>query len=485
MIARLGISLTVGAFITTFIIRSLSVEEYGIYNVLYSLIGYVSVVASFGIPEVFRRFIPEALKKKEYAVIKGLVVRGFKLRMLLSAVTVGIILFLHGPVGHMLKLENFLDYFSIFAFSIVLALEAGLMTTVLHSLFLHKYSVIASTVYTLFRGGCAFVLLKLGWGIHGVLWAEVASWGFWTLLQWYFYLRKFAARHPSTEKAKLPLRRYVRYGGLSALNELAATPLGVSTDFFIITAFLGPGAVALYAFADRVIKLFLNCMPHLLLVDVIRPAFFTKYAESGSKQHLADMFNLLLKISAFTVFPFVAGMVVLGERMITIVFKPEYLPARYILWTLALFTAINIFFQPTGLVLKSLEQVQVLFYSKFFALYNLVAVLLVVQRFGVMGVVLVSCSAIWMKNVFLFCCMKRHVQFGVDWRGLTRIALNASVMALVILPLRSHVSNFAQLAMLALLGMGVYLLASWVNKGFNPGERGWINRAMPRPVFVF
>lgn len=485
MVARLGISLTVGALITTFIIRSLSVEDYGVYTVLYSMIGYVSVIASFGIPEVFRRFIPEALQKKDYSLIKRLVFHGIKLRLLLSIVTVGVILLLNGPIGRLLKLDDFLNYFYIFAFSIILALEAGLMTNVLHSLFLHKYSVIASTVYILFRGVFVFALLKFGWGIRGLLVAEVAAWALWTALQWFFYYARFSRIHPTEEKTPLPLRRYFRYGGLSSLNELGSTVLGVSTDFFIITFFLGPGAVALYAFASRVIQMFVSCLPHVVLIDVIRPTFFTKYAESGNKQHLSDMFNLLVKIGAFCVFPLTTGMLVLGDKMIAIVFKPDYLPAEHILWIIILFTAINIFANPTGLVLQALEQVQINLYSKVFAVYNLVVEIIVIQHFGVMGVVLVTCSAGLMKNMFCYYYAKKYGSLSTNWNGLFKIAVNAVIMASVLWFLRPLVNSLFSLAIVATAGVLVFMLVSLANKAFSAQERDWINRIAPKSVFAF
>lgn len=485
MFARLGISLTVGAFVTIYIIRSLTIEHYGVYAVLYSLIGYVSVIGSFGIPSVFQRFIPEVLQQKEYSLLKRLVFRGLILRILLSVTMVCVILLFHGPIGRLLKIEGFVGYFSIFAWGIVLSLEASLLTSVLHSLFLHKYSVIASTLYTVFRGGCVFLLLQLGCGIRGVLWAEVAAWGLWAFLQCFFFYLKFVRLHPTGEKTPLPLYRYLRYGGLSSLNKLGSSVLGVSTDFFVITAFLGPGAVALYAFADRVIKIFVRCMPHIVLIDVIRPTFFTKYAESGNKQNLIEMFNLLVKIGAFCVFPLVVGIFVLSDKMITIVFKQDYLAAKPILWVLTVFTAINIFAGPMSLVLQAIEQVQINLYSKIFAFYNLVVELLVIQWFGVMGVVLVTCSAILMKNLFCYYFTKKYIGVYIDWRGLYTISANASLMALALWFLRSIVTDSYSLATVAVAGLIVFLLASWFNKAFSSQERDWINRIMSRPSFVF
>ncbi len=486
MIARFGISLTVGAFVTTFIIRSLSVKDYGIYTVLYSMIHYVSVIGSFGIPEVFRRFIPEAMQKKDYSLLRRLVLRGLILRVLLSVLTVGLMLLLHGPIGRLLKLENFLNYFSIFAFGIVLSLEAGLMTNVLHSLFLHKYSVIASTLHTIFRGASIYVLLKLDWGIQGILWAEVASWGMWTLLQVFFYYSKFLKRQPKTgTKTPFPMCRFFRYGGLSSLNELGSSVLSVSTDFFVITAFLGPAAVALYAFANRVIQIFANCMPHVMLIDVIRPTFFAKYAESGDKKHLAGMFNLLVKLSAFFVFPLAGGMYVLGGKMIAVVFKPEYMAAKPILWIMITLSAIGIFIHPTGLVLQAIEKVQIILYSKIFAVFNLIVELMVIRRFGVMSVVVVTCSAVLMKNVFCYYHMKRCTGIGVQWRALSIIGFNSGVMSLFLWALRPLVDSVFTLAMVSAGGIICYLFASFANKAFTAAERGSLNGVARYPVFVF
>ena len=483
MVVRLGISLTAGAFVTTFIIRTLSVKDYGVYNVLYCLIGYVSMIGSFGIPSVFGRFIPEALQKKEYSLLRALILRGLILRVLLSTAIVGIILLLHGPIGHLLKLDGFLDYFCIMAFGIVMSLEASLLTNVLHSLFLHKYSVIASTINTIFRGTCVFVLLKLGWGIPGVLWAEVASWTIWTFIQLFFYYLKFLRLHPDkANKSALPLRRYFRYGSLAIFNKVGGTILGTSTDFFIITAFLGPGAVALYAFADRVIKIFGNFLPHVVLLDVITPSFMVKYSEKGNKQVLNDMFNLLVKVAAFSVFPFAAGMLLLGDKMILIIFKPDYLAAEPIIWILVGCLVVNIIVRPANLVLQALEKIEVNLYSKIFAVYNLIVELAVIQCFGVMGVALVTASASLMNGLFLYYFAKKYGSLSLDWRGLSVIAVNTVVMAAAIWPLRSFATGSASLALVAIGGIATYLLLSWVHKAFNSQESKLFTRCFPGSI---
>jgi O-antigen/teichoic acid export membrane protein len=226
-------------------------------------------------------------------------------------------------------------------------------------------------------------------------------------------------------------------------------------------------------------------MPQYLLFDVIRPSFFTKYAASGNVRHLADMFNFLLKIGAFCVFPLAAGMFVLGDKMVSIIFKADYLPGLPILWVLVTFAAINIVAPPTGLVLQAIERVEINLYSKIFAVYNLIAELIVVQWFGVMGVVLVTCSAVLMKNMFSYYFVRKYTAMSVDWRSLCVIATNAFIMAMVLWPLRAFVVDFLSLSLVSCLGILIYSLSAWLNKAFSSRERDWINRIVPHPVFVF
>ena len=485
MIVRLAVTLTASVFITIIIVRGLSVEDYGIYTLLYSLISYVSVIASFGLPATLQRFIPEALQQKNYQQLRQLVIRAMLICIFFTSITIALAFVFNGPIGRLLRVEGWIKYFSVFGWGIIIYLEAALMTSVLHSLFLHKYSVIANTLYTIFRGICVFAFLQLGWTIQGVLWAEVTAWSLWLLLLLFFYYMKFVRLHPGMAEEKLPLRRYFRYGGLSSISELGGAIAGVATDFFVITAFLGPGAIAFYAFADRIVKMITNNLPHIFLIDVIRPSFFTKYAQSGDKKHLDDMFNLLVKLGAFSIFPLVGGIFLLGDKMITIVFKPEYLPAENFLWIIVVSTALTVYSTPTWLVLQATEQIQITLYSKIFAIYNLVAEIFVIRRFGVMGVLLVSFSAIIMRDLFCYYFAKKYTGISLDWRGLFTITINSTFMSLTLLILRPLANDIYTLIIVALVGISVYFLAAWLNKAFTSQEREWINKITPKPIFVF
>jgi O-antigen/teichoic acid export membrane protein len=244
-------------------------------------------------------------------------------------------------------------------------------------------------------------------------------------------------------------------------------------------------AVGVYGFCDRIVKMFLHCLPHVVLRDVVRPAFFAKYAETGEARHLQDMFNFLLKSGVFFLLPLAMAIWILGDKLILYVFGPKYSEAYWPLCVVVGFTALNAFAEPTGLVLQALEKVHIQFYSKVFAVYNLVGDLLVAKPFGVLGVALVTSSAVLFKNLFCLYYSKRYSGIRVEWRGLATIAVNTLAMGLVLLSIRRYVLGLGTLILALGMAGVVYLTAAILNRSFTSDERRLVNRVLPRPAFVF
>ena len=62
----------VGIAVTIFLVRVLSEHDYGVYNLLYSLIALIGVVFSFGIGNTLQRYIPEYYSKGEFRIANNL-----------------------------------------------------------------------------------------------------------------------------------------------------------------------------------------------------------------------------------------------------------------------------------------------------------------------------------------------------------------------------------------------------------------------------
>ncbi len=475
----------VNFLVTIYIIRRLSVGDYGIYNILLTVMVYTALFSSLGLPSIFQRFIPEFYQRREWFKLKKLVVQGLFWRLLLAVILIFSIISFSNQVGGLLKIEGYLDYFMIFSLGIIFFLEAGLLTIALASLFLHKYFAISQVTYTIIRAGVLYYFLESEWGLYGVLLAEVIGYALQFILLSYFYYIKFSRNYPTNEDLDFPLRRFLRFGGFSYFNEIGSKVLDVDTDFFIISAFLGPNMVGLYAFANRIITLLIHWMPHNLFIDVIRPAFFAKYSQSNNARELQKMFRLLTKFIAFIWLPLVAGVFVLGDNLIIYVFDPKYLGALKILWIVAAFSALNSFAVPLGLVVQAVERVEINLYSKIFSIYNLIGDLLVVKPFGIVGVAVITSTAVLFKNIFIYIFAQKYVRLRVEFKCLSIITINTLVMAFFLYIFRGLIVDVYSFFLVGLVGGLIYLIASYFNKAFLEEERRIVNKLLPKPVFVF
>ncbi|MHA1386670.1 MAG: lipopolysaccharide biosynthesis protein, partial [Candidatus Helarchaeota archaeon] len=365
------------------------------------------------------------------------------------------------------------------------SLEANLLNIVLTSLFLHKYFVIYNSIYVFIRTIILFLLLKLGFGLNGLLLGEVICYGLLMIMFFFLYKRWAQFNKGNNNDEVFPLKRVARYGGFSFFNEVGAQILSVSTDFFIISIFLGPLAVGIYAFANRIMQMLSIWMPHNLLREVIRPAFFIRYTQEKSVKTLERMFNLLTKFSAFFLFPLMVGIFILGDKLIIYIFDPKYISSLKVLWIVALFNAINCFMFPVGLILQSIEKVQINLFSKIFALYNIIGDLLVINNSGVIGIALVTATAVLFKNLFCLLFAHKYTGLAVDFKNIGVIGLNSLLMGILLYPFRKIIVNIISFILVIVIGAIIYLIFAYFNKAFSENERKLLNKILPKAVFVF
>jgi len=352
-------------------------------------------------------------------------------------------------------------------------------------MFLHKYFATAQVAYLFFRFCIIFYLLNAGHELRGLILGEVLSYALLFLLQSYGYRRGFSRNIKTAGKIEINTKRLVRYGGFSYFNEMGAKILDVSSDLIIISAFLGPASAGIYALANRVMSLISRMMPHRIFREVIRPAFFTKYIRDNNRKELENMVNMLTKFIAFFFIPVMVAVWVLGEKIIIHIFDPKYINSLNILWIAAAFTALNSVQFPLGMVTQAIERPEINLYSKVFSIYNIIADILVIKYFGIVGVAVVTGSAILFKNIFIYRYTQRYVSFSIDLKPLGRIILNALVMGVLLMGLKGFAVNILSLIVVSLIGGISYLLISFLNKSFSVKERETINRILPRPVFLF
>jgi len=470
--------------IAIYIIKKLSIVEYGVYNLLYALITYLALFSSVGLLNVLQRYIPEYSTKQQYSSIKKLFNYSLAIRLVLAVFFIAILLAFSNPINHLFKVENLHEYIGYFALGMVIFLEIQVVEATLSSLLLNKSIMFSYILATLVRAAMTYFFLEKDLGLKGLLYAETFYYGTILCVQFIFYNIHFASKY-SASPEKLPLRRLFRYSGFSYFDEIGWTILDVKTDFFIISTFLGPTMVGLYGFANQFVESISKVMPFKIFRPLIRSIFFFKFTENNKTSQLNRHFNFLVKLIAFISFPIFMAVMVIGEKIIIFIFDPKYLPALPLLWIFTGFMLIISFQFPLQLVVQAVEKVEITFYSKIFSIYNLIGDILIIQVFGIIGVALVTCSARLFQFIFVWHFIRKHVALKFDIQALAKIFMNALVMTLVLFMFNRLVTDIVTLILLVIGGSVIYLGLSFFNKSFFDEERAIVNKLLPRPLFVF
>lgn len=171
-------------------------------------------------------------------------------------------------------------------------------------------------------GGIVGIFMALtGWGV----WSYVGHWVAligtnailaWTVVDW----------RPGLRTTRAHMIRAGAFGG-KVLTLRAAEVSAVQLPIFLIGATLGPLATGLYGIAWRLVEplSFLISTP---LRMVSQPAF-AEINRGGGRS--GDLLLDIARMSGLAAFPFFAGLAVLAEPILGVVFGPEWLPAAPVL----------------------------------------------------------------------------------------------------------------------------------------------------------
>ena len=465
------------------IARWLPVEEYGIYNLLFSLMGYIAVFSAFGVTNIFQRFIPAANQKKKIGLIKNLVFKGLVLRLILSSIAVFLIILFSDQVGKLLKVEEWYGYFSYFGIGIVFFLEISLLSVALQGVFLHKYSSLANIICVVLRTtGICWVLLTSK-GLRGVLWIEVITWVLNFTILLFFYNRKFLEQHKNVVLSPLPVKRFAIYGGYSFFSEIGFALFSSSTDLLIISMFLGPVSAGMYGLCDRVIKLFQRILPNSVLKEMIVPVFFSRYAQNNNLRELNRMFNFLVKINLFFALPFALYIFVLGDKIIPLIFGNKFNDSYLTMCVVVGFFVMNAIQDPTENTLRAIEKVNIVFWAQMFAVLNLIGDLLVVKSFGIIGVACVTSIAVFLKNLFCFYHARKNAHLALESKAIITIIMNSLVLFLFIYFAQNFITGVLSLILVFFFGALLYLSVNYFNSFFNSEEKQFLSAVVPIKIW--
>ncbi|MGH2497417.1 MAG: polysaccharide biosynthesis C-terminal domain-containing protein [Ktedonobacteraceae bacterium] len=204
--------------------RKVSVEQYGVYAIAATAYNTIAYIVAFGFEDATNTYVPRVLAEHGQASAAHLIRRMFALRIVILAVSLGIMLFAlplvavifaaiplptFEGIAQQLRSPALLSHIAPIAFWVLGNGITSLLIAVYASIMRMRIVFIVGSLAQLFLLALSFVTLRLGWGIDSVLWlqaiATLLSASAFAIWQWPLIFTRGAVY-------KQPLRPVLRLG---------------------------------------------------------------------------------------------------------------------------------------------------------------------------------------------------------------------------------------------------------------------------------
>jgi O-antigen/teichoic acid export membrane protein len=406
-------------------VRGMSEESFGVYNLLYSFIPVVSTVASLGLEQILRRYQPEYLRAGNKVAAAWLTRTIASARFGVNVVLLTALLAGWNHFAPLFQLTPYRGAFMVFSVLVLLHFQAQIVQLALASHMLHRYSV--GAIATLSIGKLVAYSLLVAFHsltLETAIYADIAAY-----VVAFVFLRVAYHRHclPATPAEPYrpdgeQRRRMLRYGLFNNFNDAGTLLMDARTDNFFIAAFIDPIAVGIYAFYTRLNEMLGNVLPVRLFENVIQPMFFAIPPEEAKKR-LPQYFTFLLNINLLLQWPLLAFCLVYHAEIVTVIFGGKFVERSWLLPLLIGFSVVNTVGTPVTLVAQYQERAGVILLSKAFAIYNVAMMLVLLPAFGLYGAAFARGSGQALKNIFIWW----HVRGDAVWTNAST-AIPASLL---------------------------------------------------------
>ena len=430
------ISNLISLAVTIFLIRKLPVNDFGIYSLFF---GSLSVFAMFSINGILislTRFSPELIQKKYFSFHKTIIIKLFFISLFVTFIFVLLIFLYKEAIGVILNIPNFSIYYSIFIINIFIYLEYTVSQNILIPLFEQKFLSIINVIGIIVRGilywllfshlsvNLIFIIEAIGMGVSTI---PSLIYGY-NKLTW---LANNSDTCTSKSEKKEYKRRIYRFALLSTASEMGEGGFSQISDYYFVSAFLGPFAMGLYAFPYKIISSIFNWIPIGRINELMRPYFINKYYEKNEDNlYLNEMFNFLVKFFIL-LYGIIIACILSYQNIINIyVFKSKYIDTQILLMVILSFVLIRAFTFSIYMIIELKEKIQHSLYAQSFAVFNVFAVIFVLRYtgWGLIGVALATGISSLLRNSYMYLVMKKYTNVSLL---VTNLINTVSIIVLV------------------------------------------------------
>jgi O-antigen/teichoic acid export membrane protein len=478
--------------ITIFLIRRLPIKDFGVYSLFF---GSLSVFAMFSINGILislTRFSPELIQKNYFTFHKSIIIKLFLISLFVTFIFVVIIFIYKENIGIFLNIPNFSTYFSLFIINIFIYFQFTVSQNILIPLFEQKFLSIINLIGIVVRGILYFIFFYTI-SIDLIFIIEAIGMGISTIPSLLYAYNKVSALAtnssivtPLVEKKEYR-RRIYRFALLSTASEMGEGGFSQISDYYFVSAFLGPFAMGLYAFPYKIINSIFNWIPINRINELMRPFFINKYYEKNEdNSYLKEIFNFLVKVYIL-LYGSIIACIISYQRLINIyVFKSKYLETQILLIVVLLFVLLRAFTFSIYMIIELKEKIEHSLYAQFFAVFNVFAVIFVLKYtgWGLIGVAFATGFSNLLRNTYMYQVMKRNTKVKLSFKNFVDTISIIMIVGLCMYTASLATNLILQILLPIIIGAIIFPILYKLIKPFNETEEiilsNTINRFSPK-----
>lgn len=390
---------------TPFLIKMLGQSEYGLYSLISSIIGYLTVL-DLGFGNAIIVYTAKYRAKKEYQKEQKLHGMFLLIFGIIGAVAglLGLVLFFNVPTlfGNTMtsyELEKAKVMMLILSFNLAITFPFSIYSSVISAYEKFTFQKLMSILNTLLKPLFMIPLLFLGYKSIAMT-VVITIINIAVMLSNYFYCRRKLQLKIKFQgfdkKLFLEIFSYSFFIFLGVLVDKA----NWSIDQFVLGTVSGTIAVSVYSVASQLNTLFVNLST--AVSSVMLPKMSKMVAEKSSPQQLTAEFTKVGRIQYFIIFLMASGLVLFGKEFIIWWVGKDFVVSYYV----ALILIIPVCFplvQNLGLsIMQAMNKYKFKSISTFcMAIFNVLISIMLAKKFGAIGSAIGTAISLIICNIIL------------------------------------------------------------------------------------
>lgn len=483
--ANFAVKMVIQLAYVPILLRLLGQNEYGVYQLVASVISYLSLL-NFGFGGSYLRFyaIFKGDKKKEdtlngtfLSVFLFFAVIAFGVGMLMTWNTE---LLLGDKLLHSeIKLAQVLMF--IMAINMALSFPISVFSSIVTSRECFIFQRVVELLKSIFNPFLVIIALLMGYGSIGLVCVATLLTIAGAVANIWYVLKKIKAGFIFTSIDKGLIKEVGVFSFFLFLNSII-DQINWNVDKFLLGRFVGAASIAIYSVGAQINNIYIQITDMIATVMAPRVNIIT----ASEKNPLPKLSNLWIKVGrlqTILVLGILAGFSVFGKEFINLWAGPEYMESYYV--TLLLIAPISIpLCQTLGVDIQralNKHKYRSIVYACV-AIGNLIISIPLIKNFGAVGAAAGTMVALIVGNVIIMNIMYDKL-IGLDVRGFWKqvCKLVPSVIpAIIVSILLNNVIRIDSWGLL-IVGCSIFGLVYFICLniyGFNKEEKAMVNHMM-------